>query len=117
MQHRTNLAPSATNSTLLRPILFTVYQATNVAIEHITMINGPEWINFVSITEFIDISTDALTRDRSMKGKTFYTMVSTLVLSQPQVTLQRIPMAGIYIAATTLLSLTQISTTAMIVFH
>ncbi|KAJ8583841.1 pectin lyase-like protein [Rhizopogon salebrosus TDB-379] len=38
----------ATNSTLLRPILFTVYQATNFAIEHITMINGPEWINFVN---------------------------------------------------------------------
>lgn len=38
----------ATNSTLLRPILLTVYQATNVAIKNITMINGPEWFNFVN---------------------------------------------------------------------
>ncbi|KIJ65995.1 glycoside hydrolase family 28 protein [Hydnomerulius pinastri MD-312] len=38
----------ATNATLLRPILFTVYQATNVVIENIKMINGPEWINFVN---------------------------------------------------------------------
>ncbi|KAH7908952.1 glycoside hydrolase family 28 protein [Hygrophoropsis aurantiaca] len=38
----------ATNATLLRPILFTVYQATNVVIEDIRMLNGPEWINFVN---------------------------------------------------------------------
>ncbi|EGN92764.1 glycoside hydrolase family 28 protein [Serpula lacrymans var. lacrymans S7.3] len=38
----------ASNDTLLRPILLTIYQATNVAIEGINMINGPEWINFVN---------------------------------------------------------------------
>ncbi|KAH7928674.1 pectin lyase-like protein [Leucogyrophana mollusca] len=38
----------ATNDTLLRPILFTVYQASNVVIEDIKMLNGPEWINFVN---------------------------------------------------------------------
>ncbi|KAF9243220.1 glycoside hydrolase family 28 protein [Melanogaster broomeanus] len=38
----------ATNATLLRPILLTLYQAKNVVIEDITMINGPEWINFVN---------------------------------------------------------------------
>jgi galacturan 1,4-alpha-galacturonidase len=38
----------ATNSTLLRPILLTLYQATDVVITNITMINGPEWTNFVN---------------------------------------------------------------------
>ncbi|KAG0708632.1 glycoside hydrolase family 28 protein [Suillus ampliporus] len=38
----------AANSTLLRPILLTVYQATDVTIKNITMTNGPEWINFVN---------------------------------------------------------------------
>ncbi|OAX40216.1 glycoside hydrolase family 28 protein [Rhizopogon vinicolor AM-OR11-026] len=38
----------ASNSTLLRPILFTVYQATDVVIENISMINSPEWMNFVN---------------------------------------------------------------------
>lgn len=38
----------ATNSTLLRPILLTVYQATDVAVKDITMINSPEWFNFVN---------------------------------------------------------------------
>lgn len=38
----------ATNSTLLRPILLTIYQATDVAIKNITMINSPEWFNFVN---------------------------------------------------------------------
>ncbi|KAG2137342.1 glycoside hydrolase family 28 protein [Suillus cothurnatus] len=38
----------ATNSTLLRPILLTIYQATDVAVKDITMINSPEWFNFVN---------------------------------------------------------------------
>ncbi|KAG2142300.1 glycoside hydrolase family 28 protein [Suillus bovinus] len=38
----------ATNSTLLRPILLTVYQATDISIKNITMINSPEWFNFVN---------------------------------------------------------------------
>ncbi|TDL16537.1 glycoside hydrolase family 28 protein [Rickenella mellea] len=36
------------NSSLLRPILLTVYQAQNVVIESINMINSPEWFNFVN---------------------------------------------------------------------
>jgi len=51
MKSETDSTPSATNNTLLRPILLTVYQATDVVIENITMVNGPEWINFVSISE------------------------------------------------------------------
>ncbi|OBZ69746.1 putative exopolygalacturonase X [Grifola frondosa] len=38
----------AKNSSLLRPIILTIYQATNVTVQDITMINGPEWMNFVN---------------------------------------------------------------------
>ncbi|KAJ7270853.1 glycoside hydrolase family 28 protein [Mycena rebaudengoi] len=38
----------ATNSTLLRPIILTVFQATNVLVQNIKMINGPEWVNLVN---------------------------------------------------------------------
>ncbi|TDL23425.1 glycoside hydrolase family 28 protein [Rickenella mellea] len=36
------------NSSLLRPILLTIYKAQNVVIEGINMINSPEWFNFVN---------------------------------------------------------------------
>lgn len=39
---------SATNSTLRRPIILTLFQATDVTVENIKMINGPEWHNLVS---------------------------------------------------------------------
>ncbi|KAM5544937.1 hypothetical protein V8D89_001048 [Ganoderma adspersum] len=32
----------------VRPILLTLYQATDVIVQNIKMINGPEWINFVN---------------------------------------------------------------------
>ncbi|ESK87991.1 glycoside hydrolase family 28 protein [Moniliophthora roreri MCA 2997] len=38
----------ASNSTLQRPILLTIFQGTNVVIEDITMINSPEWFNLVN---------------------------------------------------------------------
>jgi galacturan 1,4-alpha-galacturonidase len=38
----------AKNSSLLRPITLTVFQATNVTIENIHMINSPEWHNLVN---------------------------------------------------------------------
>jgi galacturan 1,4-alpha-galacturonidase len=38
----------ATNSSLLRPITLTVFQAKNVLIQNIKMINSPEWFNLVN---------------------------------------------------------------------
>ena len=38
---------SAKDDSTVRPILLTLYQATNVTVQNIKMINGPEWINFV----------------------------------------------------------------------
>ncbi|KAJ6460696.1 glycoside hydrolase family 28 protein [Mycena vitilis] len=38
----------ASNSTLLRPITMTLFQATNVLVQNIKMINSPEWFNLVN---------------------------------------------------------------------
>ncbi|PPQ71826.1 hypothetical protein CVT24_006951 [Panaeolus cyanescens] len=38
----------AKNSTLLRPIILTVFQAQDVTIKDINMVNGPEWHNLVN---------------------------------------------------------------------
>ena len=38
---------SAKHDSIVRPILLTLFQATNVTVQNIKMINGPEWINFV----------------------------------------------------------------------
>ncbi|KAF7365548.1 putative exopolygalacturonase X [Mycena venus] len=38
----------ASNSSLLRPITFTLFQATNVLVQNIKMINSPEWFNLVN---------------------------------------------------------------------
>ncbi|KAF7798867.1 hypothetical protein EIP86_010095 [Pleurotus ostreatoroseus] len=38
----------AKNSSLGRPIILTVYQATDVTVENIRMINSPEWFNLVN---------------------------------------------------------------------
>ncbi|TRM68985.1 glycoside hydrolase family 28 protein [Schizophyllum amplum] len=37
----------ASNSSLLRPIILTVYQGDGVTIKDITMLNGPMWVNLV----------------------------------------------------------------------
>lgn len=39
---------SPSNDTLLRPIILMVYQANNVVVEDIQMVNGPSWFNLVS---------------------------------------------------------------------
>ncbi|KAJ7118780.1 pectin lyase fold/virulence factor [Mycena epipterygia] len=38
----------ASNSSLLRPITMTLFQATNVLVQNIKMINSPEWFNLVN---------------------------------------------------------------------
>ncbi|KAF8806610.1 glycoside hydrolase family 28 protein [Phlegmacium glaucopus] len=38
----------ATNSSLLRPITLTVFQAKNVTVRDITMLNSPEWHNLIN---------------------------------------------------------------------
>ncbi|KAJ7904790.1 glycoside hydrolase family 28 protein [Mycena leptocephala] len=38
----------ASNSSLLRPITMTIFQATNVLVQNIKMINSPEWFNLVN---------------------------------------------------------------------
>ncbi|KAG1899084.1 pectin lyase fold/virulence factor [Suillus fuscotomentosus] len=43
----------ANNSTFLCPILLTIYQATDVAIKNITMINSPEWFNFNQVLSIL----------------------------------------------------------------
>ncbi|KAJ7491241.1 glycoside hydrolase family 28 protein [Mycena latifolia] len=38
----------ASNSSLLRPIIMTLFQATNVLVKDIKMLNSPEWFNLVN---------------------------------------------------------------------
>ncbi|KAJ7037716.1 glycoside hydrolase family 28 protein [Mycena alexandri] len=38
----------ASNSSLLRPITMTLFQATNVLVQNIKMLNSPEWFNLVN---------------------------------------------------------------------
>ncbi|KAJ7727378.1 pectin lyase fold/virulence factor [Mycena metata] len=38
----------ASNSSLLRPITLTLFQATNVVVQNIKMLNSPEWFNLVN---------------------------------------------------------------------
>jgi len=38
----------ASNSSLLRPIILTVFKATNVVVKDIKMVNSPEWFNLVN---------------------------------------------------------------------
>ncbi|KAJ6480087.1 pectin lyase fold/virulence factor [Mycena vulgaris] len=38
----------ASNSSLLRPIILTVFQGTNVLVQNIKMLNSPEWFNLVN---------------------------------------------------------------------
>ncbi|KAH8103465.1 glycoside hydrolase family 28 protein [Cristinia sonorae] len=38
----------AKNSSLARPIILTLFQATNITIQNLRMINSPEWVNFVN---------------------------------------------------------------------
>ncbi|KAJ7063543.1 glycoside hydrolase family 28 protein [Mycena amicta] len=38
----------ATNSSLLRPIILTIFQGTNVLVKDVNMLNSPEWFNLVN---------------------------------------------------------------------
>ncbi|KII95596.1 glycoside hydrolase family 28 protein [Plicaturopsis crispa FD-325 SS-3] len=49
----------ADNSTLLRPIILTVYEGTNVTVENVQMVNGPGWSNFVNAAQ--DVTYDNIT--------------------------------------------------------
>ena len=50
---------SAKDDDTVRPILLTLYQATDVTVQNIKMINGPEWINFVR-SDFVTVSVRRL---------------------------------------------------------
>ncbi|KAJ6606415.1 glycoside hydrolase family 28 protein [Mycena vulgaris] len=53
----------ASNSSLLRPIILTLFQATNVLVKDIKMINSPEWFNLVN--EGKNVTYDNITIDAS----------------------------------------------------
>ena len=44
---------SATNSSLLRPITLTIFQATDVVVENINYVNSPEWHNLVTLIPIV----------------------------------------------------------------
>ncbi|KAJ7109082.1 pectin lyase fold/virulence factor [Mycena crocata] len=50
----------ASNSSLLRPITFTLFQATNVVVQNIKMINSPEWFILVNEGKNVIFSNMAL---------------------------------------------------------
>ncbi|KAJ3514488.1 hypothetical protein NLJ89_g2349 [Agrocybe chaxingu] len=59
----------AANTSLLRPIILTVYQAKNVLVDSIQMINGPEWFNLVNEGEHViyrNISISAVSTSNNM---------------------------------------------------
>ncbi|KAI0352041.1 glycoside hydrolase family 28 protein [Trametes cingulata] len=56
-----------------RPILLTIFQATNVTVQNIRMINGPEWINFVNEGQditFRNISISAVSTSKNAAKNT-----------------------------------------------
>jgi len=63
----------AKNSSLARPILLTVYQASNVSVENLRMINSPEWVNLVNEGEDItyrNISISAVSTSKNAAQNT-----------------------------------------------
>ena len=44
---------SAKDDSIVRPILLTIFQAKNVTVQNVKMINGPEWINFVRLISLL----------------------------------------------------------------
>ncbi|KAK7001848.1 putative exopolygalacturonase X [Favolaschia claudopus] len=50
----------ASNSGLLRPITMTLFQATNVVVQNIKMINSPMWFNFVNEGKNVTFSNVSL---------------------------------------------------------
>ncbi|KAJ7820302.1 glycoside hydrolase family 28 protein [Mycena olivaceomarginata] len=63
----------AANTTLLRPITFTLFQATNVLVQNIKMINGPNWFNLVNERKnvtYSDITITATSMSSNSVGNT-----------------------------------------------
>ncbi|KAF5392805.1 hypothetical protein D9757_000921 [Collybiopsis confluens] len=59
----------ASNSTLLRPIILTLNQATHATVENIRMINSPEWFNLVN--ECNDVTFNNITINAVSTSKNF----------------------------------------------
>ncbi|KAJ6544085.1 glycoside hydrolase family 28 protein [Mycena capillaripes] len=51
----------ASNSSLLRPIIMTIFQGTNVLVQNIKMLNSPEWFNLVNEGKNVTFSGMTLT--------------------------------------------------------
>ncbi|KAJ7863468.1 glycoside hydrolase family 28 protein [Mycena olivaceomarginata] len=63
----------AANATLLRPITFTLFQATNVLVQNIKMINSPNWFNLVNEGKnvmYSDITITATSTSSNSAGNT-----------------------------------------------
>ena len=68
-----NDATSAKNSSLARPISLTIFQAKNVVVENIHMIDSPEWFNLVNEGKFIvydNINISAVTTSKNRIANT-----------------------------------------------
>ncbi|KAJ7505741.1 pectin lyase fold/virulence factor [Mycena galericulata] len=50
----------AANASLLRPITLTLFQATDVLVQDITMLNSPEWFNFINEGKNVTFANVAL---------------------------------------------------------
>ncbi|KAK0194353.1 pectin lyase fold/virulence factor [Armillaria mellea] len=59
----------ASNSSLQRPIILTIYQAKNALVEDIQMINGPMWFNFVYESNEVTYSNINITAVSTSKNK------------------------------------------------
>jgi galacturan 1,4-alpha-galacturonidase len=58
---------------LLRPIIFTLFQATNVLVQNIKMINSPNWFNLVNEGKnvtYSDITITATSTSSNSAGNT-----------------------------------------------
>ncbi|KAJ3882280.1 glycoside hydrolase family 28 protein [Lentinula edodes] len=51
----------ASNSSLLRPIILTLNEATNVLVENIQMVNSPEWFNLVNECQNVTFNNISIT--------------------------------------------------------
>ncbi|KAK0205301.1 glycoside hydrolase family 28 protein [Desarmillaria ectypa] len=59
----------ASNSSLRRPIILTIYQATNALVEDIQMVNGPMWFNLVYESNDVTYSNINITAVSTSKNK------------------------------------------------
>ncbi|KAK0221054.1 pectin lyase fold/virulence factor [Armillaria nabsnona] len=54
---------SPSNDTLLRPIILMLYQANNVVVEDIQMVNGPSWFNLIYESSNVTYSNISITAE------------------------------------------------------